>query len=247
MQGRLPVIVLAFLLSTVVTIGVRAQEPPWIAQTPDGALYLVYEGQRMMLPLSIRQLSDEDFSALPIYGAAQQPPAAPQESLPPSAGAPAFAEGTKVVGADIAPGTYRTRAAASGCYWARLSGFGGTLGEVLANGNSSGPVVVTIEPGDAGFESRRCGSWTTDFSSITSSQTDPFAGEGIYIVGTDVAPGTWRAQTAAGCYWARLRGFSGRLNDIIANGNPAGGSAIVTIAASDKGFTTSRCGTWTRT
>src|SRR6266496_4251790 len=38
---------------------------------------------------------------------------------------PHFGDGTFVVGKDIQPGTYRTREAASGCYFERMSGFGG--------------------------------------------------------------------------------------------------------------------------
>jgi hypothetical protein len=67
---------------------------------------------------------------------------------------------------------------------------------------------------------------------------------GTFIVRTDIAPGTYRAR-GSGCYWARLRAFTGELGAIIANGNPRG-QAIVTIKASDRGFTSTRCGTWTR-
>lgn len=67
--------------------------------------------------------------------------------------------GTFVVGEDVAPGTYRT-AGSSGCYWARLSGTSGDLGDVLANGLSDGPLTVTIAPSDEAFETQRCGEWT---------------------------------------------------------------------------------------
>lgn len=145
---------------------------------------------------------------------------------------------------DVRPGTYRTRTASAGCYWARLSGFGGTFSEIIANENADGPTVVTIAPTDKGFESTRCARFTADLSAITSSITAPF-GEGTFILGTDIAAGTWRSDGAAGCYWARLSGFSGTFSDIIANGNPDG-SAVVTIAGGDKGFESVRCGTWTK-
>jgi hypothetical protein len=41
-----------------------------------------------------------------------------------------------------------------------------------------------------------------------------------------------------------LRGFSGSINDVIANENGVG---IVAIGAGDRGFESSRCGTWTKT
>lgn len=58
--------------------------------------------------------------------------------------------------------------------------------------------------------------------------------------------GTWKSSGGEFCYWARLKGFGGRLGDIIANDNVLGGSAVVTIRSQDKGFLTSGCGTWTR-
>ena len=153
-----------------------------------------------------------------------------------------FRDGMKVVGKDIEPGTYRTRARAPGCYWARLAGFSAEMGDILANGNESGPVIVTIGPGDKGFESRRCGLWSRDMSPITTGLDAPFT-DGIFIVGTDIAGGTWRADAPGNCYWARLRGFSGAMGDLIANANSNG---VVTIAASDKGFSSQRCGTWSK-
>lgn len=69
--------------------------------------------------------------------------------------------------------------------------------------------------------------------------------DGTWRVPDEVKPGTWRAKGGEGCYWARLRGFSGSSDDIIAN-EIAKGTAIVTIKVSDKGFLSKRCGTWTR-
>jgi hypothetical protein len=75
------------------------------------------------------------------------------------------------VGTDIQPGTYRTRSASSGCYWERLSGFGGSMGEILANENTDGPAVVTIASSDKGFKSQGCGTWTTVQSSRCGTWT----------------------------------------------------------------------------
>lgn len=70
-----------------------------------------------------------------------------------------FGTGTHRVGVDIVAGTY-TAPGGSTCYWARLSGFGGGLGEIIANNLGGGSQVVTIAATDAGFESRSCGTWT---------------------------------------------------------------------------------------
>ena len=156
-----------------------------------------------------------------------------------------FGAGPKVVGTEVPPGTYRTRAASSGCYWERLSGFGGTFEEIIANNNTDDPEIVTIAATDRGFDSTRCALWTNDLSPITSSPSAPFGG-GTLIVGTDISAGTWRAPVSRGCYWARLSGFGGRgIDEIIANDNTDNG-ALVTISGTDKGFTSSRCGTWTK-
>ena len=68
-------------------------------------------------------------------------------------------------------------------------------------------------------------------------------GDGTHVVGKDVSPGTYRAPGGGGCYWARLRSFTGSLNSILANANPSG-PTIVTISRTDRGFQTSSCGTW---
>jgi hypothetical protein len=154
-----------------------------------------------------------------------------------------FGDGTHRVGRDIPAGTYRAPKANDGCYWARLRNFTGSLGGIIANGNTSGPEIVRIRRTDRGFQSARCGTRTSNLARITKSRTR--FGEGTYIVRTDVLPGTYRSTRGAGCYWARLRSFTGELSAIIANGNPTG-RAIVTISRSDRGFTSSRCGTWTR-
>lgn len=69
-------------------------------------------------------------------------------------------------------------------------------------------------------------------------------GNGVHLVGGDIKPGDYRMEGAGGrCYWARLRGTSGDLTDLIANGIPDG-PAVVTIHSTDVAFESSRCGTW---
>jgi hypothetical protein len=57
---------------------------------------------------------------------------------------------------DVQPGTYRSDNPS--CYFARLSGTSGEFDDIIANGN--GATVVTIDPSDNAFESRRCSPWT---------------------------------------------------------------------------------------
>ncbi|MER8030892.1 hypothetical protein ABTZ78_18250 [Streptomyces bauhiniae] len=64
------------------------------------------------------------------------------------------------VGADIAPGTYRsTGNAPRTCRWERARDAERRLGSVIANGSATGPVIVTIRPTDAYFRSTGCGGW----------------------------------------------------------------------------------------
>ena len=160
---------------------------------------------------------------------------------------PSFGDGTRRVGADVAPGTYRNSGLpGQSCYWERLSGFGGTFDEIEANDIVSGRTIVTILPSDAGFSSSRCGTWSPDLTPITSSPLAPFP-DGTYLVGSELAPGSWRnTGPSDGCYWERLSGFTGDFDQIIANGL-SDAQQIVTIAEGDAGFVSNRCGTWERT
>jgi hypothetical protein len=177
-------------------------------------------------------------------GATPAASAAPKASAPPVAAFATFGAGSEVIGTDIKAGTYRTRRNSGGCYFARLKDFSGNLSAIIANDNTDGPVVVTILKTDKGFESNSCDTWTSDLSQITVAAKNTFGG-GDFIVRTDILAGTYRSPASSNCYWARLRGFSHQLKDIIANNNTENG-AVVSIASTDKGFESSGCGTWTK-
>jgi hypothetical protein len=74
--------------------------------------------------------------------------------------------------------------------------------------------------------------------------------EGTLSVGTDIKAGTYKTTVPAdslNCYWARLKGTSGQLEDIIANGNGKPDALVtVTIKPTDKAFETNGCGTWVK-
>lgn len=166
--------------------------------------------------------------------------AGPQPTLPSAISS--FGDGIHAVGADIEPGIYRLRQPAEQCYWARLSDFSGELDDIIANENVfDGYAVVNIESTDAGFESSGCGLWSNDPAPVLPAGS-PLP-NGTFIVGHDFEPGRYRSSAGEACYWARLSGFSGELDDIIANDNVSG-PTIVTINLADVGFTSSGCGTW---
>jgi hypothetical protein len=156
-----------------------------------------------------------------------------------------FGGGHHQVGPEIAPGTWRNSDSSETCYWERLAGFSGEFEDLITNGLSDEIFIVEVKPSDAGFSSNRCGGWTSDLSPRTSSPTADFGG-GHHQVGPEIAPGTWRnSDSSETCYWERLSGFSGEFDDLIVNGL----SDIiqpVTIADTDGGFSSNRCGTWAR-
>ncbi|HVV29501.1 MAG TPA: S-layer homology domain-containing protein, partial [Mycobacteriales bacterium] len=71
-------------------------------------------------------------------------------------------------------------------------------------------------------------------------------GAGTFRIGTDITAGTYRTRHASPevCYWERLKGFSGSLDDIIAN-NLTTAPDVVTIGGSDVGFKADDCAVWT--
>ena len=71
-----------------------------------------------------------------------------------------FGEGIYQVGVDIAAGTWVNDGVGVLCYWARLSGFGGDVSEIIATDNREGQHIVTIEADDSGFDSHDCGIWS---------------------------------------------------------------------------------------
>ncbi|MET4610649.1 hypothetical protein ABIC28_001627 [Rhodococcus sp. PvR044] len=75
-------------------------------------------------------------------------------------------------------------------------------------------------------------------------------GEGTYLVGAELAPGQYAASGQVddymGCYWKRLSGTTGDLEDIIASDYTHSEKVIVTVLPSDYAFESEDCGTWTR-
>jgi hypothetical protein len=205
-----------------------------IVASPTGAGYLMVASDGGIF----------SFGDVPFYGSlGNNPPASPVVAVA-AIGKPdpLSADGTYIVGTDIAPGTYRTKAATDSCYWARLSGLSGELDDIIANDIGNGWRIVTIAPTDVAFETDGCGTWTSKLEPVVEGNSFD---DGIYVVGLDLQPGTYSSSGNDGCYWARLSGFSATLDDIITN-DIGDGQHVVTISASDVGFESSGCNTWTR-
>ena len=149
-----------------------------------------------------------------------------------------FGDGTWIVGSEIQPGTYAAGPGLDFCTWKRLSGFSGEFEDIIEFDFSSRP-IVTISASDTGFESGGCNKWEPIAQAITTP-----TGDGTWLVGEEIAPGTYSTPGVDFCSWKRLRGFSGAFEDIIAF-DFADARQIVTIQSTDVGFTSSGCGAWT--
>lgn len=80
--------------------------------------------------------------------------------------------------------------------------------------------------------------------SHSSDQID----DGTWQVPAEAKPGLYRTDGPAdgsSCYWARLKGLGGSVDDIIANGSPSG-PTTVRISKGDAGFETRGCLSWTK-
>ena len=125
------------------------------------------------------------------------------------------------------------------CYWERLSGASGEFDDIIANDNAIGQFYIEVQPTDkylkVDCEFTPLENWPAP--AALSSKIGP----GTYMVGRDIAPGTYRGKAGAdvmeSCYWERLSGLGGVFDDIIANDN-AMGSFFVNVGASDLALNT---------
>ena len=139
---------------------------------------------------------------------------------------PGLGPGTYRVGTDIQPGIYAGKPGTGIrivdlCYWERLRGLSGDLSDIIANNNTLsavGQFYVEILPTDKYF---KVDCDITPLNKWPSPET-PLAKlePGTYLVGRDIAPGTYRGEAGTGifvaCHWERLSGISGEFDDVIA-------------------------------
>ncbi|MFJ9537233.1 hypothetical protein ACIRPX_08270 [Streptomyces sp. NPDC101225] len=172
-------------------------------------------------------------------------------------GAPAVAkkaafagDGDFRVGSDIKPGTYRTTGNSDGmCYWERAKDAKGEVDSILANDNVSGTSYVTVKATDKLFKSSGCKDWEAVDLGAKGTPASRMAGDGgMFRVGSDIKPGTYRSTGNAddSCYWERAKDAGHSLGSIIANNNVTG-TAVVTISSSDGYFKTTGCHDWQKT
>ena len=160
-----------------------------------------------------------------------------------------FGSGQFRVGEQIVAGRYFTDPLQSGCYWERQRGLSGTVGDVIASRfvtYDGMQYIVDILASDLAFKTDpKCGTWSDSPRHGLQSSIPP----GVWLVGSQIAPGTYEASSGVGCYWERLRHFQhqGLTAVIASNFSGVARTQSVTIAVGDVGFgTDAACGTWTR-
>ena len=104
----------------------------------------------------------------------------------------------------------------------------------------TGPVVTVTEGTTA--PARTVAPTTTTPRSTTAAAVTA----GLYEVGSEIQPGTYRTSGGDGCYWARLRNFDGDLDSVITNGLIRTGPARVTVKRTDVGVEFSGPCAWTK-
>lgn len=111
----------------------------------------------------------------------------------------------------------------------------------LTSSDAGAKISVKVTAKKTNYSNRTSTSATV---SIPKPSTTVIKHDGTYRVGSSLRPGLYKATgTSDSCYWERLSGFSGSFDDINANHFGAA-NGYVRIQSTDKGFSTSGCGSW---
>ncbi len=142
--------------------------------------------------------------------------------IPPTANPNLVEPGTYLVGKDIKSGLYEGQAGTNSCYWARLKDTSGTVDSILANDNSNGQYYIRVKATDYALQTD-CELLLLTSLPIPSAHMPTNIDTGMYLVGIDIQPGTYKGQAGTdSCYWARLKDVEGGTSSIIANDNSTG-------------------------
>ncbi|MEU2234316.1 hypothetical protein [Streptomyces vietnamensis] len=175
---------------------------------------------------------------------------APESKAPEKKVATIDGDGDFEVGKDVKPGLYRSTGNKDAeCYWERAKNASGDTDGIIANDNVTGTSYVEIKATDKLFKSSGCGTWeAVDAKATGTPKGAPKGDGGMYKVGVDIAPGTYKStgNKDAECYWERSKDASHSTDTILANDNVTG-TAIVKVTAKDAYFKSSGCGDWVKT
>lgn len=87
---------------------------------------------------------------------------------------------------------------------------------------------------------------TTSTMTIETAPAEPATtfGDGTWLVGVDIAPGSYRAPGGGDCHWARFADLNGEDIIITNEFSTTNSQVLVEIMAGDVAFATNGCGTW---
>ena len=156
-----------------------------------------------------------------------------------------FGSGSWMVGSEVRPGLYSARLGVDDiCFWGRYSDFTGSAEDLLAAGVAQHNALVLVDADDVGVYSDGCGTWVLASALPERVAVDSF-GDGVYLVGSEVLPGTYVSDSRLDepCVWSRLSGFRGTEIERIATIS-SDSLGIVTILDSDAGFRSWGCDHW---
>lgn len=115
----------------------------------------------------------------------------------------------------------------------------GTVAAIASTGDKHGTLTLhstAAEPAPA---------TTTPATKAAKALAPARVGAGTWQVGAEIKPGTYTTTARQDCYWARLKGFDGEFDSIIANGNLAAGEhGRLTVKKTDKGLELTGDCTW---
>ncbi len=161
-----------------------------------------------------------------------------------------YTVGEPLTGTQMPPGLYRSLGG-SDCTWKRIDRSSRTV--VGTNLRTNGPQYLQVEPSDFGAAVGSClPFWQHPgaFQKPLAQPGNPF-GDGDFLVGYEVMPGTYRATAPPGqpCAWAAVKGFhgvssSGRNPDQTRGDTTTAGAPTAVIEPGDFGFTSQGCGQW---
>ena len=169
-----------------------------------------------------------------------------------------FGQGIRRVGNPLTaeqmpPGLWRSLGG-NDCTWSRIRS--GTPNNAGSSTHTSGPHYAQIEASDIGFAIGNClPFWQHPgpYAAPLVQPGNPF-GDGDYLVGYEVAPGTYVASPPAGqtCRWAVVKGFhgldaSGRDPDFVRGASTTAAAPVAVIEPGNFGFTSQGCGQWQST
>ena len=91
--------------------------------------------------------------------------------------------------------------------------------------------IVEIKSSDVGFQTDEdCGIWYNTPREGSQSSIRP----GMWLIGSQISPGRYRASTQSGCYWERLKALDGRKASILSSGDASrGGYGRLVVTAKD--------------